>query len=354
MRTEARIIDAAANRCREGLRTMEDLARFALDHQPLCARLKSLRHRLTAAIAALDLPPGLLTAARDTPGDVGTGVTTREEMDRTDWLGIASAAGARATEAVRTLEEVGKMHGSADFEAIRYELYDVDRELRLALPGLAPQWRLCVLVTESLCAKPWRDVVAGAIAGGADCIQLREKELDGGPLLDRARELIELVDGRAAVIINDRPDIALLAGATGVHLGQTDLPVRAAREIMGAGAIVGVSTANVEQARQAVRDGASVCGIGPMFTSTTKPKNFTAGPAAVRAYLNDDAVSHIPHLAIGGITPDNAAEVVGAGARGLAVSSAVCGSDDPSGVCERLVEIVETTEHKRAPRASEG
>ena len=346
---------------------MEDVARFALDDAGLCARLKAARHALTAAIAGLGPVVDLLAASRDTPGDTGTGLTGAGESSRDGLLGIVSAAAGRAQEGVRTIEEMAKALDLARalaraggeppagaLERLRYELYDIDRELRLALPGLAPQWRLCVLVSIGLCARPWREVIAEAIAGGADCVQVREKSMPDRELLDHARAVVELVDelagdisdGRAAVIVNDRPDIALASGATGVHLGQDDMPVRTAREIMGAGAIVGVSTTDLDQARRAVREGASVCGIGPMFASTTKAKSAIAGrgagPNAVRAYLDDPETAAVPHLAIGGITPGNAGEVAAAGARGIAVSAAVCGADDPRGVCARLVEAMNT------------
>lgn len=333
---------------------MEDVARFGLDDPGVCARLKSARHTLTEAIAGMGPIAGLLASARDTPGDTGTDLTAAGESQRDGLLAIAGAAAGRAQEGVRTIEEIAKTLPGAHeggraparaLERLRYELYDIDRELRLALPRLAPQWRLCVLLSVDLCARPWSEVVAEAIAGGADCVQVREKSMPDRELLDHARAVVERVGeasgGRAWVIVNDRPEIALLSGAAGVHLGQDDLPVRAAREIMGAGSIVGVSTTTLDQARRAVRSGASVCGIGPMFASTTKAKNSLAGPGAVRAYLDDPVASRVPHLAIGGITPENAREVVVAGARGIAVSAAVCGADDPRGVCARLAGAIE-------------
>ena len=166
-----------------------------------------------------------------------------------------------------------------------------------------------------------------SLSHGVDAVQVREKEIDSGPMLDHVRAVIALVDRRAAVIVNDRPDIALLAGADGVHLGQSDLSPRAVRQLAGDALIVGVSTSNLEQARLARNQGADYCGVGPMFPTTTKHKPDLAGPAYLRDYLAWDG---LPHLAIGGVSASNISELVTAGCRGVAVSSAICSAQDPA------------------------
>jgi thiamine-phosphate pyrophosphorylase len=127
-------------------------------------------------------------------------------------------------------------------------------------------------------------------------------------------------------VVNDRPDIARLVEADGVHLGQDDLPVKEARRIVGADALIGVSTHNLEQLRQAIRDGASYLGVGPTFPSGTKSFDEFPGLAFVRAAV---AETSLPVFAIGGINRDRIAEVVAAGARRVAVSSGVAQADDP-------------------------
>ncbi|MFI4898515.1 MAG: thiamine phosphate synthase [Phycisphaerales bacterium JB059] len=339
LHSTARMIDATANRAREGLRTLEDVARFVLEDQALCASIKTLRHELSLGVAALPLPPGLLVASRDTPGDVGVSVTTPSETTRAELEGVATAAAKRAGEALRSLEESAKTLGETGsvFESIRYRLYDLERRLLVRLGARAPQWRLCVLISASLCERPWEEVARLAIEGGADCLQLREKSLEGADLLDRAKRLVALARaGGAHAIINDRADIALLSGADGVHVGQGDLPVRDVRRVLGEGAIVGVSTANPEQAHRAIREGASYCGLGPMFTSTTKPKPELAGIEYARAYLADPVTSRTPHLAISGITPERAAELALVGVRGVAVSSQVCRASQPDEACRAI------------------
>jgi thiamine-phosphate pyrophosphorylase len=343
----ARMIDANANRAREALRVMEDAARFGLDHPTLSAALKALRHDLHAAIEFVGVDRGLLLANRDTPGDVGTTISTPAEHERAGLRDVVLAAGARLSEALRVIEESAKALGrdGSGIERLRYRAYEVEKELGLAMgTGRCPQYRLCVLITEALCVcHGWEEVVTLAVAGGADCVQLREKDLPDRALLTRARRLVEIAkdgsgDGGVDVFINDRPDVAMLAGADGVHLGQTDLSVADVRSLVGFGLLVGVSCSTLEQAKRAVREGADVVGLGPMFASSTKPKDRLAGPGLVREYLADPVT--VPHLAISGIGPENIGRLVEVGCRGVAVSGCVCGAEDPEGVCRELVEAM--------------
>jgi thiamine-phosphate pyrophosphorylase len=255
-----RIIDANLNRAREALRVVEDYARFALDDQSLCASLKQLRHDLVEATA-----PWSRDAMfhRDTPGDVGTTTKTTSEQSRQDMAHVVTAAGKRLGEALRVIEEVLKTENPAHaskVESIRYRFYEVEQQIAFTLRSAACVFasvRLYVLVTESQCRQPWLDAAREAIEGGADCLQLREKSLDGGEFLRRAKQFVALCRAHKVIsIINDRADIALAAGADGVHLGQDDLPAREARKLLGSGKIVGVSTHRIEQARQAILDGA--------------------------------------------------------------------------------------------------
>lgn len=344
-----RIIDANANRAREGLRVLEDAARFVLDDRELCEAIKRARHDLAAAMKLLPGEGGAELAWRDTPGDVGTSVSTASEMRREGVREVVIAAGKRLSEALRSIEEYAKTLGAPEtaslVEQLRYRAYDLDQRVTLAFrTGRGRQWRLCVIVTEALCAHhSWQEVARFAIDGGADCIQLREKTLESRELLERARRLVELARPRGvSVIVNDRVDIALLAGADGVHVGQRDVPVKDVRKIAGFSLLVGVSTTNIEQARAAMRDGADYCGVGPVFATATKsaPGGRTDGSVAgleyVRAYA-ECVPSLPPHLAIGGIAPGNVGEVRAAGLVGVAVSGAVCGAKDVVGVCRGLV-----------------
>ncbi len=346
---EARIIDANTNRAREALRVLEDVARFHLADETLNREAKELRHSLAAAIGQSSVDLLRRLASRDTPGDVGTGVTAEGEYSRGGLRGVAAAAGARLSEALRTIEECAKSAGDPALaracESLRYRAYMLEKRVLVGVSaGRAPQWRLCVLVSESLCRHhPWLEVARRAVAGGADCIQLREKSLDGRELLARASALVRLGrDLNVSVIVNDRPDIALLAGAAGVHLGQHDLPIDQVRRLAGEGLLIGISTESTDQAVEAASHGADYCGIGPMFPTATKEKPRLAGPDAVRAYLGAPRLGGIPHLAIGGITPANVGEVVRAGAKGIAVSSCVCAAPDPEAACRQLLVAMES------------
>ncbi len=353
MNHAARIIDANANRAREALRVLEDAARFLLGSRALSQTLKGIRHDLAQTMAQMPGGESVGIAHRDTPHDVGTEIKAEGEYRRHGARDVVLAAGKRLTEALRSIEEFAKAlprltggvapeEFAARIEKLRYRAYSVERRLLLALgSALKPQWRLCVLVTESLCAHhSWLDVALAAVQGGADCIQLREPELADREVTTRAQRLVENVKSLgASVVINNRPDIAVIAAADGVHLGQHDLPVHQARKITGFELVIGVSTANIKQAEHALRDGADYCGVGPMFASTTKHKETIAGPIYMSEYLRHEPTLP-PHLAIGGITPENVEAVVAAGARGIAASSTVCGAKDPGGVAHALREVV--------------
>ena len=336
-----RILDANANRAREALRVMEESARFILNDGVLSHGIKSLRHDLAKVLAAV---PGLI-ANRDTPRDVGTSISTDAEQIRESVCDVAVAAGKRLSEALRAIEEYGKTLpdsvGATGFaeriERLRYRGYDIEQKLIQALgAGRARQWRLCVLLTESLCVHAtWQDVLDAALDAGADCIQIREKQMEGGWLRERVMQVKERCAGQAAVIVNDRVDVALAGGADGVHLGQMDLSVQDVRRLAGTQLLVGVSTSNLTQARRAVSDGADYCGVGPMFATTTKKKDTIVGPAYLQQYT--EAIS-LPHLAIGGIDESNVGELIDAGAKGAAVSSAVCSASDPGNVVTKMLE----------------
>ena len=326
-----RIVDANCNRFREAARVLEDYARFTLNHAALAERLKTLRHDFRSATGPLQRHA---VSARDTAGDIGTRITTETEQQRESAAAVITAAAKRLGEALRTIEECSKTFDRATAEtlqSLRYRGYDLERDILLTLsPGRERMAgvTLCVLVTESLCKRPWLEAAKLAIDGGAECLQLREKELDGAELLRRAAALADLCRERNVIsIINDRPDVALLAGAGGVHVGQGDLPARHVRQLVGPDFIVGVSTRVIEQARQAILDGADYIGAGPVFVSTTKPQDQLAGLAYAQAATTD---LPIPALAISGITEATAKHLAAAGVRRAAVSSFVLSAADPA------------------------
>lgn len=331
------MIDANLNRAREAMRTLEDVARFGWNDPAIAEEAKSLRHALQSAAAPI--PADRLALARDVAGDVGTAIAGAHEYAREDASSIAVAAGKRLTEALRVIEEASKSIDPAvarAFEALRYRAYALDARVTLRATMCAPrQWRLCVLVTRALCRMPWDEVVSHAIDGGADAIQVREKELPARELVAHARAVRAICAQRGvSVIVNDRLDVALASGADGVHLGTDDLPIAEARRIAGAGFLIGASTHSLAEARAAVDAGADHCGVGAMYASGLKPGLAPSGEAYLRAFVAE--FPQIPHLAIGGIAPGRVAALARSGCRGVAVSSAICGADDPAAVAREI------------------
>jgi thiamine-phosphate pyrophosphorylase len=332
-----RILDANANRAREALRVLEDHCRFVRADAGLSAQLKQLRHDLAQALGLL--PASLLLAGRDTLHDVGTPISTAEEWQRPSLAAVVQANAKRLQEALRSLEEHGKILSiefAQQIEKIRYHSYTLERAL---VRGNAARQRLadahlCVLVTDSLCRHSLVGTVKEAILGGAQLIQLREKNIDDRTLLARARDVREVTRSAGALfIVNDRPDIARIVDADGVHLGQDDLPIQEARRILGPDALIGVSTHSIEQVRRAVLEGADYLGVGPTFPSQTKAFAAFAGLDFVKQAM---AETSLPAFAIGGIHGDNVAQVRAAGAQRIAVSHAVCAAGDPRGVAQKL------------------
>ena len=326
----ARILDASANRAREGLRVVEDYARFALDDPLLTKRIKEVRHRLAEAIRGLDLE--MLLASRDTRGDVGTHIMTASEQARENPRAVLIANFKRTGEALRSLEEYGKLVDvwiSGRFEVLRYDVYTLEKLTLTALAarkGLADV-NLMVLVGGLPTFGDLTWIVGEALAGGAGAIQLREKGLPDRELLRRAREVrILTAQARAVFVMNDRPDLARLAGADAVHLGQDDVAVRDARRVVGPGVLIGLSTHDRQQLEKAVLEGAGYLGVGPVFTSQTKEFDDLAGLEYVR---QANETSNLPWFAIGGITEANLDQVLDTGARRVAVSSAVVRAEFP-------------------------
>jgi thiamine-phosphate pyrophosphorylase len=345
----ARVLDACANRAREGLRVVEDYCRFVLDDAFLSHSLKELRHDLTSALA--ELSAGLLLEARETQRDVGTELTTSAEFERGSLRDVVQANLKRMQEAFRSLEEFGKVHSPGlglALEQLRYRAYTLERAIILgasARQRLAAA-RLYLLLTGSQCAACLDWVVAEAAGGGVDIVQMREKAKTDRELYERARQMRQWTRQAGVLfIVNDRPDIARLVEADGVHLGQDDLSVKEARRILGPDALIGVSTHSLEQVRQAVLDGASYLGVGPTFPSGTKQFADFPGLEFVRQAL---AETTLPAFVIGGVNLDTIDTAVAAGAHRVAVSQAIAQADDPRAVAATLRAALSLSDRVRA------
>lgn len=333
--TILRLLDANLNRAAEGLRVLEDVARFLLDRADLAAEAKRLRHAVRAAT-----PAGAL-GERDTTGDVGTVITVADEMRRSRPLDLVRANAARVGEALRCAEEGSKLAGGKGAEVLEQARYSAYR-LESALCAAFPAWRLrrirlYALVDTALCSDAV--AVAGAVArGGAGAVQLRAKALAPRAYLDLARRVQEAVRGAGALfIVNDHAAAARILASDGLHLGQDDLPVAAARAVVGPACAIGLSAHSPEQARQAQVEGADYLGLGPMFPTATKPQEPSRGPElldAVRDFLDR------PSYAIGGLDAERIVALRQSLPHGVAVAAALCRAADPESEARRLAAVL--------------
>ena len=175
--------------------------------------------------------------------------------------------------------------------------------------------------------------VAAAVDGGVTLVQLRAKEMPGGRLLALANELMQAIGGRAVLLVNERVDVAAAARAGGVQLGEEALPVSAATALLAPGSLVGRSVHSVQGAGSAVDDGADFLLVGTMFATASHPGAEPAGPALLREIAGR---CELPLIGIGGITPGNVAEVMEAGASGVAVIRSVLAAADPRAAANEL------------------
>jgi thiamine-phosphate pyrophosphorylase len=355
-----RLLDAAANRGREAIRVIEDYVRFMLDDADLTQRLKTFRHQFQNVLQQFSMQSRL--TARNTEYDVGTDISADGEYLRPTVGDLLSANFSRLQESLRSLEEFSKMFDSQaarQFEQLRYQCYTLHKDVALRQSeGLTPlvetadgrrqtaeEARLYALVDTRPDESAFKTLITAIIAGGVDIIQLRDKQADDRTLLARSRILKECIaasERKVLFIMNDRPDLAILAGAGGVPVGQEELPAALVRQIVGT-LLIGVSTHSIEQARQAVLDGADYIGAGPVFESATKEFSQLAGLSYWQEVAAEIA---IPAFAIGGITEDRLDEVLQTGIHRIAVGSALLTAENPKDVAERFVSALSVTPAK--------
>jgi thiamine-phosphate pyrophosphorylase len=202
--------------------------------------------------------------------------------------------------------------------------------------ALRRQLRLYLVTDQALCrGRTLPDVVAAAVQGGVTCVQLREKESSTREFLAQALALKALLAPRGIpLVINDRVDVALACGAEGVHLGQTDMPPDEARRLLPPQVFIGWSVEVPEDIKRSATMPLDYLGVSPVFATPTKTD--TKAPWGLAGLRSIRALTDLPLVAIGGIHLGNAAEVVAAGADGLAVVSALCSADDPAAAARAM------------------
>ena len=332
-----RIMDANFNRATEALRVLEEYCRFGLDDGHLTKCWKELRHSLAKIQSTI--PAQDLLTSRDTTADVGTTVKTEQELSRSSLRHVAQASCKRLEQAMRSLEEYAKVLGlpAREIESLRYRSYTLEKATLVTAESQQKleKARLYVLMYGGDSAETFEKRALEICQNGAHVVQLRDKKLLDRELLDRARILRRISrECGTLFIMNDRPDLAVLSAADGVHVGQDELVIQDVRRIVGPEMLVGVSTHNIKQARQAVLSGASYLGCGPTVPSGTK--HFDSFPGL--AFLREVAAEiSLPAFAIGGITLENIREVLGTGMKRMAVGGAVTTNKSPSAVLRSLV-----------------
>ncbi|MDR1997203.1 MAG: thiamine phosphate synthase [Candidatus Margulisbacteria bacterium] len=297
-----RLLDANVNRAREGLRVLEDISRFILDDIQLTDKIKTIRHSLKDLV---DIPDALLVGSRGSDADVAR---ERPVPRRADLRQIVAANAKRAAEALRVLEEFCA-RGSA-IKDQRYRVYDLEKIIAAQIQLVRPFDHDVYVIS----ADP--AVLIEAVKNGSRIVQLRDKEAEQEVIYQKllaVKKLKEKYD--FVLIINDYPELCLRADTDGVHIGQDTEP-SAVRKIIGAAKIIGWTTHNLAQARQAVELGVNYISAGPVWTTPTKPGRQPVGLEYVR-----EVAAHIelPFVAIGGINLQNVGEVIAAGADTIGV-----------------------------------
>jgi thiamine-phosphate pyrophosphorylase len=341
-----RIIDANLNRTGEGLRLLEEICRLILNDAVLTQQLKTLRHNLLREDMAFHQQ---LLQARDAGEDVGANLKVPEEEATRSLPTVIVANAKRVQESLRTLEELTKIPGTAPelnpetFQKARFELYTIEQKLVAKMLHQEKLKRLhglyVVVDTEALKGRDPVETARMVIKGGASVIQLRDKVSNRKDVISIARSLRSLcAKENVLFIVNDFLDVALESDADGLHVGQDDLPVKAARKWLPAGKLLGASVETVEQAIAAEADGADHLGVGGIFPTASRAKTPVVGLERLRQIKR---IVSLPLVAIGGIDKDNAAAAMSAGAAAVAVISSILGGSSPKAAARQILERLE-------------
>jgi thiamine-phosphate pyrophosphorylase len=291
------------------------------------------------------LDVGRLISSRDTLGDVGIGRNVDKQLARSELKDCFTAGCKRLTEALRALAETAQtldQSVSEALEQLRYSAYTLEKDI-VIYGDTSEKYknvRLYIVITSNLPT----EVISLAykcVDGGADCIQLRTKDIEDDILFALAVEFVRICkEGGVLSIINDRIDVAAASGADGVHLGQNDLPIEQARKIQLTPLITGKSTHSPKQLRAACEERPTYAALGPVFATATKPTAPAVGLDYVMQAKEILAGTGIGNVAIGGITLENVEDVLEAGADAIAVCAAVTKVGDPTKACRALKDKI--------------
>jgi len=335
-----RVLDVNFNRLREGLRVVEEYCRLVCDDD-LALRVKDLRHDIRVLLD--DKLSADCLAARQVETDIGRQTFTTTEAAREDWPALLRANLKRAQEAARVIEECAKLIAhfelSRGIKALRFTLYELEKSILNQRSFRIRQWfgmddeksqKLYLVVDEEFYTGS--DLLAdvrAVLEAGVDLLQWRQKSGSDSYFFKQALAIRALCrEFHTPFVVNDRPDIALLVEADILHLGQDDLPLAAARRLVGPVMPIGRSTHSLAQALRAVAEGADYLGFGPIYKTPSKRKPDPAvGVDGLQEML---AQVSLPVVAIGGLDEINITAVAATGVPAVAVIRAILQAEDPA------------------------
>ena len=337
-----RLIDANLNRASEGLRVLEDVARFVLNDQTFSLECKRARHDLARLAMTDDIR---LLAERDSTSDVGREAPTAAGGHSRGLVSVVRANAKRAEESLRVIEELSRggaegIHFDAlPIERIRYSTYELEKRIVGGLVRADTIGRIrglyAIIDRQAIRRRDPVQVTREAIDGGAAIIQHRDKLGERRDSFRDAAALRELCRERDVLfVVNDSVDIAVAVDAPAVHVGQHDLPVEAVRRIVPMTTIVGVSCHSFEDVERALGDGADYIAVGSVYPTSQKESAVVVGLDLVRRARQ--RIGNTPLVAIGGIDRSTIGDVIAAGADAVAVVSAVAGQEDVAGAAREL------------------
>jgi thiamine-phosphate pyrophosphorylase len=346
-----RIVDANINRLGEGLRVLEEIARFLLNDSALSSQLKAMRHELGQSV---NINAIALLSQRNAGQDVG-GPETPLPTGQPDVSALVRANARRVEESLRVLEELAKLPENSTLldsfkvQKARFAIYTIEKQLVSSVLRTGKKQLIhglyAIIDAEMLRGRDAIQTARQLIKGGARIIQLRNKTSSAAQILPVAHNLAALCrDSGVLFIVNDYLEIALEVNSDGLHLGQSDLPVTSARKHLPIDCILGHSVLNEKQAMLSQEAGADYVAVGAVFRTPTKTDAEIAGLAAIRKIR--ESVS-IPVVAIGGINLNNIKEVVDAGADAIAMISAIIGQLDITSATRQLIDLIETSLQSR-------
>lgn len=344
-----RIIDANINRCAEGIRVVEEIARFAFGAEGLTRVAKELRHEIRA-LSGMFSPD--TTRFRDSAGDVGGKFSTPSEERRESLAGTARANFFRVEEGLRVIEEFGKLvstDGARRAKGLRFRVYELEKSFMAAGPAERPFPEIPFLYTfidRSIVAEgEVAGVAAALVKGGSGMIQYRAKDISVSAMRRDLAAVIPVAEKAGIpLIVNDLPELAAETGAGGVHLGSSDADPSEARAMLGPARIIGLSVRSPGDIAASPVDVLDYVAVGAVFPTSTKGDEIAVGLDALASARRSTG---LPIVAIGGIGPDNARSVLDAGADGLAVISAVL-TGDPVKNCFTFREIIDRKRKEKA------